>query len=119
MAGQFRDDARGSGKVLNPGKHYFLELGAETVRIARMRTDDSGINYARKAMVLYGMSLDVDGVWKVRQLKKELRELVKEYRALFDSVVDGTYVEGGDGDDDVADVGVDLDEEDEMKEVDD
>lgn len=119
MDGEFRDGAGGSGKLLNPGKHYFLKLGAEAVHTARLRTDDNGLNYARKAMILCGLSLDTDGIWRVKQLKKELRDLVQGHRALFDSVVDGTFVESEDEEDREDGAGSEVDGEAEMAEEDD
>lgn len=75
-------------------KALFLKLGAEAVRIARARTVDNGINYAWKAMILCGLCLDTDGVWRVSQLKAPLLSLIGEHKDLFDSVVHGTYDKG-------------------------
>lgn len=91
LSGQFRNGKNGSGKVINPGKHYFLELGAEAVQAARMRTDDTGLNYARKAMIICGLSNDVDGIWKVGQLRTELQAMIRRNQGLFDKVVARTY----------------------------
>lgn len=99
LQGNFRDGNNGSGKLANPGKYYFLKLGARAVQMARAKKDEDGINFARKSMVMCGLSLDTDGVWRVSQLKAELQVLVARHRELFDSVVAGEYVgEKKDGD---------------------
>lgn len=95
LSGQFRDKKRGSGKLINLGKHYFLNLGADAVKDASARIDDNGLNFARKAMMTSGLSKDVEKVWKVGQLRTELQAMIRRNQGLFDSVVAGTYVEPG------------------------
>lgn len=65
-----------------------------------MRTYEEGYNYARKAMNLCCISPDYDGVWMVDKVKPELRKLIAKYQQLFDAVIDWSFVEDGNGDED-------------------
>lgn len=62
----------------------FLKLTADCLCEARGRVEDAGLNYARKAMILCGLSLDVDGIWRVAQLKPELQALVRKHDEMFE-----------------------------------
>ncbi|KAF1790076.1 hypothetical protein GQ600_21878 [Phytophthora cactorum] len=73
----------GSGKLKNPGKGFFLSLAAKAIRQVNAYRDKNNLNYARKAMIRCGCSLDVDGVWRVKQLYPHLQELIKKYPAEF------------------------------------
>ena len=74
---------RGRGKIINPGKRFFLKLAANCVRdVIRQRTSE-GITYARKAMIRCGVSLNLNGKWE-DQLSNELKEIVAKYRNYFD-----------------------------------
>nr|KAE8934151.1 hypothetical protein PF009_g15863 [Phytophthora fragariae] len=79
-----RGNGTGSGKLKNPGKSFFLEMAAKAVRRANAYRDRSNLNYARKAMIRCGLSLDVDGVWRVEQLYPHLQEIIKKYPGEFD-----------------------------------
>ena len=50
-----------------------------------MMRDKDGMTYARKAMIMCGMSLNTNGVWEEKQLKPELQEIIKKHRAYFDN----------------------------------
>lgn len=89
MNKQFMDKAGGSGKVANPGKHYFLKFAAEATRRARAKVDKNGMNYARKSMILCGLSADTDSVWRETQLRPELQHLIKKHQLAFDRIVSG------------------------------
>ncbi|KAG3112234.1 hypothetical protein PI124_g9050 [Phytophthora idaei] len=78
-----RKDGSYSGKLKNPGKRFFLELAAATVREVNQKRDESGINYARKAMMQCGSSLSVDGTWSTAQLFPHLQEIIKRYPQEF------------------------------------
>lgn len=57
----------------NPGKRYFLELVAASIRDVNCQVDRKhGISFARKAMIRCGLSLGVNGRWEVSQLSREL-----------------------------------------------
>ncbi|KAG2776058.1 hypothetical protein PC129_g22897 [Phytophthora cactorum] len=78
-----RKDDSYLGKLKNPGKCFFLELAAAAVREANQKRDESGINYARKAMMRRGLSLSVDGTWSTTQLFPHLQEIIKRYPQEF------------------------------------
>lgn len=126
LRGLFRDSEGGSGKVENPGKHYFLKLTAQALHDARSKKDKDGFSFARKSMMMCGLSLGPDGVWRVEQLRPELRALVAKYRSLFDRVtaglelqeegsvaVSGDEDDGADNDRNEADEGMGSDDDDE------
>ena len=75
---------RGSGKIINPGKRFFLKLAVNCVRDVNRQRTSEGITYARKAMIRCGMSLNLNGKWEEDQLSNELQEIVAKYRNHFD-----------------------------------
>ena len=75
--------SRGSGKRLNPGKHYFLKLTATAVRDVTQQRDGEGFSFARKEMVRTGISLNTSARWEVCQLFPKLQNIVSKYRNHF------------------------------------
>ena len=55
------------------------------VRDVNDQRDENGITYARKAMILCGMSLNTNGIWEIGQLKPELQNIIRKHRAEFDN----------------------------------
>jgi len=74
-----------SGKLKNPGKAFFLRLAAESVREVNSQTDKNGVSFARKAMVMTGMSLNYNGQWEEKQLTQELQAIIANYRGHFEA----------------------------------
>ncbi|KAJ3068477.1 hypothetical protein HDU98_008361 [Podochytrium sp. JEL0797] len=74
-----------SGKLSNPGKIFFLKLVAESIREANKLTDANGMNYARKAMIRCGLSLE-KGVWSEEMLSKPLQAIIDKYRENFEGI---------------------------------
>jgi DDE superfamily endonuclease len=62
-ATNIRKDGASSGKILNPGKEFFLRLAADAVRDVNELRDENGLTYSRKAMIRCGLAQDVTGVW--------------------------------------------------------
>ena len=54
-------DGAWSGKLQNPGKWFFLQLVADSVRGVNLQRDANGLTFARKAMIRCGLALDVTG----------------------------------------------------------
>ena len=50
-----RRDGAWSGKMNNPGKHFFLKLAAKAVQKGKEMRDVDRISYARKEMIRYGL----------------------------------------------------------------
>ncbi|KAL2643484.1 hypothetical protein R1flu_011071 [Riccia fluitans] len=73
----------GSGALQNPQKPYFLKLAAAVVKDVNNQITkktcptDPDMNYDRKAMIRYGLSKNITGVWKEQQLSPELQNIVK------------------------------------------
>ncbi|KAE9142817.1 hypothetical protein PF001_g12367 [Phytophthora fragariae] len=93
-----RSDGVWSGKMKNPGKRYFLTLAAKAVRRVNAQRDKNGLNYARKAMIRCGLSLDVDGKWRVEQLFSHLQEIIRKYPDEFTGKHVGSASLSGEGD---------------------
>lgn len=72
------------GKLSNPGKS-FLKMAADVIRDVNNLRDKDGITYARKAMILCGLSLNVNGHWEEGQLKPELQNIINKHRADFEA----------------------------------
>ena len=88
-------EGRGSGKLPNPGKRFFLKLAATVVRDVNKMRDDNGISYARKAMLRCGLSLDISGEWRVEQLFLQLQDIIRRHREHFDGKsVEENEIEG-------------------------
>ena len=47
-----------SGKLVNPGKSYFLRLTSIIVREVNEKNDSEGMTFAREAVVRTGMALN-------------------------------------------------------------
>ena len=83
--GEWMNSACGSsGKLKNPGKHFFLRLAAESVREVNAQKDKNGLSYARKAMMRTGMSLNLNGKWVESQLFLNLQGIIAKHRNHFD-----------------------------------
>lgn len=73
-----------SGKLRNPGKYFFLELAALSVREVNSQRDSDGMSYARKAMIKCGMSLNTTDRWEECQLFEQLQDIIAEHRNHFE-----------------------------------
>lgn len=82
--GMWKSGPRSSGKLQNPGKRFFLQLAADSVRAVNEMKDKNGLSYARKAMIRCGLALDLVGSWQESQLFPELRTIISNHRAYFE-----------------------------------
>ncbi|OWZ09170.1 hypothetical protein PHMEG_00018170 [Phytophthora megakarya] len=71
-------------KLANPGKKFFLELAAECIRLVNLEKNKNGDNWAKKSMIQCGLDVSRDGVWKVDQLSKELKQIIAFYPDAFE-----------------------------------
>lgn len=87
-----RKDSSWSGKLKNPGKKFFMSLATECVREVNAHRDKNGVNYARKAMIRCGLSLEIDGSWSPKQLFPHLQDIIQKYPDEFNgtSAADGS-----------------------------
>ena len=65
-----------SGKLKNPGKHFFPELCAAAARKLNEQRDKNGLTCARKAMIRTGMARNWNGLWEEKQLSQELQGII-------------------------------------------
>ena len=77
-------DGQWSGKLINPGKRFFLQLAVDSVEDVNSQVCINGISYARKAMIRCGLALDIDGTWRIDQLFRHLQEIIARYQQYFD-----------------------------------
>jgi DDE superfamily endonuclease len=73
-----------SGKLLQPGKTYFLKLAAKCCRIVSDMRDDEQLNLVRKSMIRCGLNKNLNGVWEERQLFPHLQAIVEKHRVHFE-----------------------------------
>lgn len=52
--------SKDSGKIPNPGKYVFLKVAASVAREANAMQDEKELFYARKAMIISGLSLHLN-----------------------------------------------------------
>ncbi len=76
----------GSGVLQNPEKPFFLRMAAEAVRRVNEQRDQTGLTYARKAMIRCGLSLDITGEWHEKQLNRDLQIIIEKHRQYFESL---------------------------------
>ena len=72
-----------SGKIPNLGKK-FLDLAVEAVAAVNRQRDKDRISYARKAMIIIGMALNINGQREERQLLPKLQHIIGKYRDHFE-----------------------------------
>ena len=77
-------DGAWSGKLQNPGKWFFLQLVADSVRGVNLQRDANGLTFALKAMIRCGLALDVTGQWHIQQLSPQLQAIIATHRNHFD-----------------------------------
>lgn len=78
--GKWKDS---SGRLINPGKSFFLKLAAKAVREVNRQRDENGLSYARKAMIMTGMALNTNGQWEIGQLTPDLQRIVRKHQGVF------------------------------------
>lgn len=94
-------DSTKSGKIPNPGKRFFLKMTANAIREVNRMKDKSGISFARRSMIMTGMSLNINGKWEESQLTEQLQLIIAKYRSHFNGeLVDPDDGEGQDTDED-------------------
>lgn len=81
---QSTNEGQGSGRLINPGKRFFLKLAADVVRDVNNQRDSAGVSYARRAMIRTGLSLNLQGVWTEDQLTDPLQAIIAKYRVHFE-----------------------------------
>jgi hypothetical protein len=72
-----------SGNIQNPVRRYFLKIATYAVRPVNLVRGNGGITYGRKAVIRYGMALDLCGMWRVGQLSTELQDIIMKYPQYF------------------------------------
>lgn len=66
----------GYGKLRVPGKTFYLKLAAAVMQEVGNERDKDGTRHVRKAMIDYGMALNIKGQWEVHQLFPHLQAIV-------------------------------------------
>jgi DDE superfamily endonuclease len=79
QSGKWKNGEGSPGKLINPGKRYFLQLAADCIKAVNNMKDKNGLSWSRKVMIRCGLSLGLNGQWGVNQLSPELPEIIKKY----------------------------------------
>ena len=74
------------GKLRNLGKQYLLGLADGVRTRVNRRVHENGVSVVRRAMIQAGLAKDLDGVWRVDQLRQELQQVIALYPANFAGV---------------------------------
>lgn len=72
-----------SGKIPNPCKLFLLKLSASAVQDVNAQRDKEGLRYARRSMIMTGISLNGNGNWEELHLSQQLQSIVAKHRAHF------------------------------------
>lgn len=67
-----------TGRITNPGKHFYLQLVKDVVDDLNQRVSPRGLSLARESLIHTGLAPDADGIWKISQLTSELQAIVQE-----------------------------------------
>lgn len=65
--------------MTNAGKKYYLKLAAEVFRKVKKERDKDGVFYTRRAMIGFGMALNLNRRSEIQQLFPLLQEIVAEF----------------------------------------
>jgi len=58
-------------------------MATEAVRRVNEQRDQTGLTYARKAMIRCGLSLDIIGEWHEKQFNRDLQIVIEKHRQHF------------------------------------
>ena len=71
-------------KASEPWQTILLLPATDSVIAIKNKRDSNDLRHARKSMIKCSMAKDVDGVWKIDQLKPELISICLTYNNHFD-----------------------------------
>ena len=83
MSNNWSDGLLSSGKILNPGNPYFMNLAVECVSEVNASIDHDGIPSVRKAMITCGLALNTNGCWEIAQLFQHPQDIIQSYPMEF------------------------------------
>ena len=67
------DGPRSSGKIVNPGEQFFLNLAVKFVSEVNAITDRNGIPLVRKATIRCDIALNKNGSWEINNFSNFYR----------------------------------------------
>ncbi len=76
----------GSSALQNPGKLVFMRMAAEAVHWVNKQRNQTGLTYARKAMIRCELSFDITREWHEKQLNCDLQIIIEKHRPHFESL---------------------------------
>jgi hypothetical protein len=77
-----------SGFLEHPPRSWYLRTAALCVKKINEMKDQHGVGWPQKAMVLCGLGLPEDGIWRTTMLKKELQKIIIEHPRYFSGELD-------------------------------
>ncbi len=69
-----------------PENRFFLRMGAKADRWVNEQCDQTGLTYARKAMIRCRLSLDITGEWHEKQLNRDLQIIIEKHHQHFEGL---------------------------------
>jgi hypothetical protein len=72
-----------SGKLEHPPRSWYLTTAKKCCDDLNNQKDATGMSWAQKAMVLCGLGVPEDGVWKKEMLKRELQKIIVDHPRYF------------------------------------
>ena len=83
LSNNWSDGPRSSGKILIPGKSYFMNLAVDFVSEVNDMIDHDEIPFVRKAMIRCGLALNKNCCWEIAQLFQHLQDVIQRYPMEF------------------------------------
>lgn len=74
----------GLSKIPNPGKTIFLDLAVKFVAAVNRQRERDGVSYARRAMIINGMELNINGLSEEMQLLPKQQHIIRKYLEHFE-----------------------------------
>lgn len=74
LDGIIKDGSRGSEKYKSPDKRFCLHLTEEAMQNTRAKDESNGPHFAGKAIMSFGLSMDVDG--NLREILTNRRDVI-------------------------------------------
>ena len=75
-----------SGKIQHPDRRWYKQLTARCAEAINSVEDSDGMKLTTKAMIRFGLSLDIDVRCKVEQLHTELQHIVTKHNLNFNGI---------------------------------
>ena len=76
----FRTD---SGKSNHPHRHWYMTTAKQCIDFVSEMNNENAISFARKSWIRCGLPQDLDRIWLISPLPKQLQIVVQSYPKTF------------------------------------